>query len=136
MTLSFLIMKARSVSKPDLPEKPVTVLSEPQRKNGITLTSCVLASGWPPNKSFKWSDTKSLMDYGFLFSENTASGSKPCPCQNPGKGWQKKFVSLKPIILKETLTASFDSLKIVYRIPTHFVRQYEKNTPIGSIFSI
>ena len=35
------------------------------RRGDITLTSCVLASGWPPDKSFKWSDTKALMDYGF-----------------------------------------------------------------------
>ncbi len=26
--------------------------------------SVVLASGWPPNKSWKWADTKLLMDYG------------------------------------------------------------------------
>ena len=104
------------------------------KKNGITLTSCVLASGWPPNKSFKWSDTKSLMDYGFFYFQKT-----PLPVQNlalakiPVKDGKKKFVSLKPIIPKETLTASFDSLKIVYRIPTALCAPIRKNTPIGSI---
>lgn len=29
-----------------------------------TFVSVVLASGWPPNKSYKWKDTKKLMDYG------------------------------------------------------------------------
>lgn len=29
-----------------------------------TLVSVVLGSGWPPNKSLKWSDTKKLMRYG------------------------------------------------------------------------
>lgn len=28
------------------------------------LISVVLASGWPPNKTYKWSDTKKLMEYG------------------------------------------------------------------------
>ncbi|MDD6034949.1 MAG: D-alanyl-D-alanine carboxypeptidase [Lachnospiraceae bacterium] len=28
------------------------------------LVSVVLASGWPPNKAYKWSDTKALMNYG------------------------------------------------------------------------
>lgn len=28
------------------------------------LISVVLASGWPPNKTYKWSDTKKLMTYG------------------------------------------------------------------------
>lgn len=29
-----------------------------------TLVSVVLGSGWPPNKSYKWTDTKLLMNYG------------------------------------------------------------------------
>ncbi|MDE7298498.1 MAG: hypothetical protein K2N94_06665, partial [Lachnospiraceae bacterium] len=28
------------------------------------LVSVVLACGWPPNKTYKWSDTRKLMDYG------------------------------------------------------------------------
>lgn len=31
------------------------------------LVSAVLGSGWPPNKNYKWSDTKALMDYGFTY---------------------------------------------------------------------
>lgn len=34
-------------------------------RNDMTLISAVLASGWPPDKAFKWQDTKALMDYGF-----------------------------------------------------------------------
>lgn len=32
--------------------------------------SCALASGWPPNKSYKWSDTKKLMNIGVKKYEN------------------------------------------------------------------
>lgn len=35
------------------------------RRGGKTLISSVLACGWPPNKRYKWSDTRKLMDYGF-----------------------------------------------------------------------
>lgn len=35
------------------------------KRNNKTLISVVLASGWPPDKSFKWKDTIKLMDYGF-----------------------------------------------------------------------
>ncbi|MBO5484822.1 MAG: D-alanyl-D-alanine carboxypeptidase [Lachnospiraceae bacterium] len=35
------------------------------RRDGRTLVSSVLACGWPPNKSYKWADTKKLMDFGF-----------------------------------------------------------------------
>jgi serine-type D-Ala-D-Ala carboxypeptidase (penicillin-binding protein 5/6) len=33
-------------------------------KENRTFVSVVLASGWPPNKNYKWSDTTKLMDYG------------------------------------------------------------------------
>ncbi len=32
-------------------------------KNDKTFVSAVLASGWPPHKNYKWSDTTELMDY-------------------------------------------------------------------------
>lgn len=33
-------------------------------QNGKRFVSVVLASGWPPNKTYKWLDTKKLMNYG------------------------------------------------------------------------
>lgn len=33
-------------------------------RSGKTLISVVLASGWPPNRNYKWTDTKKLMNYG------------------------------------------------------------------------
>lgn len=33
-------------------------------KGDARFVSVVLASGWPPNKSWKWADTKTLMNYG------------------------------------------------------------------------
>lgn len=35
------------------------------KRGDITLASAVLACGWPPHKSYKWSDTTALMNYGF-----------------------------------------------------------------------
>ena len=68
MTLSFLIMKARSVSKPDLPEKPVTVLSEPQRKTASRLPVVFSpADGRQTNRSFrKFVKASELMGIEFL----------------------------------------------------------------------
>lgn len=36
------------------------------KRGDITLISSVLACGWPPHKTYKWTDTKKLMDYGLL----------------------------------------------------------------------
>lgn len=33
-------------------------------REGKSLISVVLASGWPPDKTWKWADTKKLMEYG------------------------------------------------------------------------
>ena len=35
------------------------------KRRDMTLVSAVLGSGWPPNKNYKWADTKALMDYGY-----------------------------------------------------------------------
>ena len=35
------------------------------RRNNKTFISVVLASGWPPSKTYKWKDTVKLMNYGF-----------------------------------------------------------------------
>lgn len=42
------------------------------KRDGKTLISVVLASGWPPHKTYKWEDTRLLMDYGMnRYSEQT-----------------------------------------------------------------
>lgn len=34
------------------------------KRDGKTFISVVLASGWPPNRNYKWSDTQKLMEFG------------------------------------------------------------------------
>lgn len=34
-------------------------------REGKTLVVALLASGWPPHKTYKWSDCRKLLDYGF-----------------------------------------------------------------------
>lgn len=48
------------------------------KRNGKTLITSVLACGWPPNKGYKWADTKKLMDYGFANFESVTL-KKPEP---------------------------------------------------------
>lgn len=37
------------------------------QRGDVQLISVVLACGWPPNKNYKWSDTRALMDYGLTY---------------------------------------------------------------------
>lgn len=50
-------------------------------KNNRTLVSAVLACGWPPHKTYKWSDTTKLMDYGF-------EGFKTCEIPTDQDTWE------------------------------------------------
>lgn len=40
------------------------------RQGDKTLVSVVLGSGWPPNKNWKWTDTRTLMEYGITEYES------------------------------------------------------------------
>lgn len=41
-----------------------------------TLIATMLACGWPPNKSYKWSDTQKLMNYGLTYFNKEPVGSR------------------------------------------------------------
>ena len=62
------------------------------------LISVVLASGWPPHKTYKWSDTRLLMNYGLegfqMLSLTTDTEELPELPVLPVEGGQKATVSL------------------------------------------
>ncbi len=67
------------------------------RRNNTTLVSSVLACGWPPNKRYKWADTKKLMDYGFKgFTQAGISASTPLP-NIEVTGGKEVFVPVKRV---------------------------------------
>lgn len=50
------------------------------KREGKTFVSVVLACGWPPNKSYKWHDTKALMEYGiagYAYQDIPTMGEAP-----------------------------------------------------------
>ena len=66
------------------------------RRDNKTFVSVVLASGWPPHKTYKWKDTKILMDFGMdnyekrtVMDENYSLQDIPVQ-----EGIQKESVSL------------------------------------------
>lgn len=106
--------------------------SKREDKNFITVT---LASGWPPNKSFKWQDTKKLMDFGFQnFSYQTVGVEQPKLEKIPVINGIKPLLSLDTKVTKEKLllknTDEFD-VKII--LPKSVTAPIQKGMPIGSI---
>ena len=88
-------------------------------KDDETLVSAVLACGWPPNKSYKWADTKKLMDYGFEAFENTTVPLCQEELLLPVEEGQQKELILKREEA-QTLTlplTSTDEISIVRELP-------------------
>lgn len=49
------------------------------RRKNTTLISAVLASGFPPHKTYKWTDTRKLMDFGFHNFQTITLSPAPVP---------------------------------------------------------
>jgi len=64
------------------------------KRNGKTLITSVLACGWPPNKGYKWVDTKKLMDYGFENFETVTIKKQEPPKTLPVTGGTDATLSL------------------------------------------
>lgn len=62
------------------------------------LISVVLGCGWPPNRNYKWKDTKKLMDYGMENFQNiTISIDDDVPGQLPVLHGQAKICDIHPL---------------------------------------
>lgn len=103
-------------------------------RNGITLTSCVLACGWPPAKSLKWTDTITLMNYGF---QNFTASSLPLQqislAQIPVRDGKKDSVTLRQPSVTKTLLSRFDQIDVVYGLPKELIAPVRTGQPVGTI---
>ena len=101
------------------------------KSKGRTFVSCVLACGWPPNKTYKWNDTKKLMNYGksnYKYKEiikgepmvyvNIVNGTKN-KISARVEGKYSALISKKDIVKKDT--------KISYKLPI------KKDSSIGEV---
>lgn len=104
------------------------------RRNNITLTSCVLACGWPPNKSYKWADTKALMEYGFQnFSKTRLPLQNMTAVKIPLEDGKQNVVSCTQPEAPEALTSRSDTITVLYDLPQKLCAPVRKNIPIGSV---
>lgn len=86
------------------------------KKDGRMLLSSVLACGWPPHKTYKWNDTKALMDYGFSHFQNVTvpipSYDSVIPIQNAVKN---SLLLTSSIPSKITYPLSYDDTLTIQR---------------------
>ena len=105
------------------------------KKDEKTLISVVLACGWPPNKTYKWKDTKKLMDYGvnqYAMKEIIAKGIS----------FQK--IPVKDSIEEESITPYVDdsvslllrqeeNVEFEIKVPKILTAPIKKNETVGDI---
>ncbi len=104
------------------------------QRNGLTLVSCVLGSGWPPNKSYKWADTKALMNLGF---ENFSMKNVPVKDLSVysiivENGKADAVGILQPEI-PSFLLSDADAIDIRYSLPPKIQAPVRQGTAVGEI---
>lgn len=100
-----------------------------------TLVSVVLACGWPPNKNYKWEDTKKLMNYGFTEYQTTKLNQDQIMLpQIPVKNNVKSDYLNLSISFEEQLLMKPEE-QIVYKmnLPQVLNAPVKENQKIGSI---
>lgn len=103
------------------------------KKAGMTLISSVLASGFPPHKTYKWIDTKKLMDYGFGNYQTITLSPAPVPSIIPIELAGKTTFSASCRLPKKlTFTLSKkDSITHATELPSHLNAPIRKGDIIG-----
>lgn len=104
------------------------------RRDSRTFTSCVLASGWPPNKSYKWADTKTLMNFGF---KNYAAQSIPVrdlsSVQIAVTDGKADRVGVTAPEIPSFLLSPYDTVDIEYQLPASLPAPVRKDTDAGTV---
>ena len=103
------------------------------KRKGTTLISAVLASGFPPHKTYKWSDTRKLMDYGFQNFRTCTISPIPLPEKISIYGSGKTTLSITcrlPEKLAFTLSKG-DTVTHATELPSHLAAPIRKGDIIG-----
>ncbi|BCJ95009.1 D-Ala-D-Ala carboxypeptidase [Anaerocolumna cellulosilytica] len=103
------------------------------KRDGKTFISSVLGSGWPPHKTYKWSDTVGLMDYGVHNYEyrqifNAEKEFAPALVED-GK---ENYVELYYTGDISLLMRQGEVVNVVYKVPTAMTAPIKADMAVGS----
>ena len=115
------------------------------KKDGKTFIVSLLACGWPNNRSYKWSDTKTLMTYGLENYEyrnvyqpvelNSLYVERGVPENNKPYGKAYAKIAMEDETAKELnlLLKDDEKVDIKLKIPEKLDAPVEKGSTVGSI---
>lgn len=104
-------------------------------QNGMKMIAVVLASGWPPHKSYKWADVRNLVEYGtknYEYRDIVPDTSKITKLSV--KNGLDRYVALN--VKKENvhlLLKKSDKIEVKCKIPKEVSAPLEKGQKIGEI---
>lgn len=116
------------------------------KRDECTYIVALLACGWPNNKSYKWADTKKLMNYGIENFEKKkldeivldAQQLEPIPVANAQGERIGSTVLITPVVTEETgieelLLRPEEQVRVDYRIADKLYAPVEAGTCLGKI---
>lgn len=105
------------------------------RQDERTFISVVLASGWPNNKNYKWSDTKKLMNYGTnnYFCRNVFSNNEDYKEVDVINGLRDSVMTYIPFEVNYLLSDE-DNVEIVYKMDSYINAPVNTNVQVGTVY--
>lgn len=102
------------------------------KRDGKTLISVVLGSGWPPHKSYKWQDTKALMNLGLKEFHETVIAEPEDPFRTlKVKDGTEDEAGTKIPDSVSLLKADWEEVDIIYDLPAYLAAPVKEDTIIG-----
>lgn len=105
------------------------------RRDGKTFVSVVLGSGWPPHKSYKWNDTRVMMDYGMEhFSTQTIfAPDYELPVVPVTEGIEKETVTLYTDTTVTLLLSEEETVQYVEQLPEQLTAPLQAGDIAGTV---
>ena len=104
-------------------------------KDGKKLVAVVLACGWPPHKTYKWSDVKKLMNYGLTeYEKRTVGTDGKISVSIPVVNGKSEFVMAETDFpKKEFLLKPSEQIELSYSLSDSVLAPVKEGEEVGSL---
>ncbi len=104
------------------------------KQDGRTFVTVVLGSGWPPNKTFKWKDTRSLMQFGLdNYFPTIIYDEEFCDEIEVIEGKEDK-VMVRAKDKVEMLLSKYDDVDVIYEYKKKICAPVAQGEQVGNIY--
>lgn len=105
------------------------------KRDGKLLISVVFGCGWPPNKNYKWIDTKTLMNYGInnYFYQKIFVPDEDYVQLEVMDGVKNYVTTYIPFYLDLILSEN-EKVEVKYKVLEKIAAPVDKNTEVGTVY--